>query len=105
MEAEDVSLQFVVVLGQTPRLLRDKVGMILFPMCMKTKARETSASFEWNATARLITSSRNCDRITPIQIEPYWFPDSERIKLKILLLNFKALHQLSPTDIQDLLTR
>ena len=58
-----------------------------------------------NAAARLITRSRKCDHITPILLDLHWLPVSERIKFKILLLTFKALHQQSPTYIQDLITR
>ena len=57
-----------------------------------------------NAATRLITCSRKYDHITPILKELHWLPVSERIKFKILLLTFKALHQQSPTYIQDLLT-
>ena len=56
-----------------------------------------------NAAARLITRSRKCDHITPILLDLHWLPVSERIKFKILLLTFKALHQQSPTYIQDLI--
>ena len=58
-----------------------------------------------NAAARLITRSRKCDHITLILFDLHWLPVSERIKFKILLLTFKALHQQSPTYIQDLITR
>ena len=58
-----------------------------------------------NAAARLITRSRKCDHITPILPDLHWLPVSERIKFKIRLLTFKALHQQSPTYIQDLITR
>ena len=46
-----------------------------------------------NAAVRLITRSRKCDHITPILLDLHWLPVSERIKFKILLLAFKALHQ------------
>ena len=58
-----------------------------------------------NAAARLITRSRKCDHIIPILLDLHWLPVSERIKFKILQLTFKALHQQSPTYIQDLITR
>ena len=58
-----------------------------------------------NAAARLITRSGRCDHITPILFGLHWLPVSERIKFKIPLLTFKALHQQSPTYIQDLITR
>ena len=56
-----------------------------------------------NAVARLITRSRKCDHITPILFDPHWLPVSERIKFKIPPLTFKALHQQSPTYIQNLI--
>ena len=55
-----------------------------------------------NAAARLSTCSRKYDHIL---IKLHWLPVSERIKFKILLLTFKDLHQLSPTYIQDFITR
>ena len=58
-----------------------------------------------NAAARLITRFRKCDHITPILFDLHWLPVSERMKFKILLLTFKALHQQSPTYIQDPIIR
>ena len=43
--------------------------------------------------------------VTPILFDLHWLPVSERIKFKIVLFTFKALHQQSPTYIQDLITR
>ena len=58
-----------------------------------------------NAAGRQITRPRKCDYITPILFHLHWLPVSEQINFKILLLTFKALHQQSPTYIQDLITR
>ena len=52
-----------------------------------------------------ITCARKWDYITPILFDLHWLPVSEQINFKILLLTFKALHQQSPTYIQDLITR
>ena len=52
-----------------------------------------------NAAARLITRSRKCDHITPILFDLHWLPVSERIKFKILLLFFQALHHQSSSYI------
>ena len=57
-----------------------------------------------NAATRLIIRFRKCDHITPILFHLRRQPVSEWIKFKILLLTFKALHQQSPTYIQDLIT-
>ena len=58
-----------------------------------------------NAAGRQITCARKCDYITPILFDLHWLPVSEQVNFKILLLTFKALHQQSPTYIQDLITR
>jgi hypothetical protein len=58
-----------------------------------------------NAAARLITLSRKYDHITPILIDLHWLPVAERIKFKILILTFKALHDLAPVYIVNLITR
>ena len=57
-----------------------------------------------NAAGRQITRARKCDYITPILFDLHWLPVSEQINFKILLLTFEALHQQSPTYIQDLIT-
>ena len=58
-----------------------------------------------NAAARLITSSRKYDHITPILFDLQWIPVSERIKCKIILLTLKSVHQLSLIYIQYLIRR
>ena len=57
-----------------------------------------------NAAAHLITCSRKYDHIAPL-CDLHWLPVNEHIKFKILLLTFKALHQLAFTYIQNLVTR
>ena len=52
-----------------------------------------------HALANTTTSLQFCP------IYKTWLPVNERIKFKILLLTFKALHQEAPTYIQDLVTR
>ena len=51
--------------------------------------------FVQHVAARLITCSRKYDHITPILIDLHWLPIAERIKFKILLLTFKAIHEQS----------
>ena len=43
------------------------------------------------------------DHITPVLAELHWLPVSYRIIFKVLLLTFKALHQMAPSYICDLL--
>ena len=51
----------------------------------------------------LITRSWKCDHITPILFNLHWLSVSERIKFKIPLLTFKALHQQSQDLISNIL--
>ena len=56
-----------------------------------------------NAAARLLTSSRKHDHITPVLHELHWLPVKYRIHFKILLLTFKALNGMAPAYISDLI--
>ena len=56
-----------------------------------------------NAAARLLTSCKKYDHITPVLRELHWLPVKYRINFKILLLTFKALHGIAPSYISDLI--
>ena len=57
-----------------------------------------------NAAARLITLSRKHEHITPILLNPsHWLPIHYRIMFKILLITYKALNNLAPSYLRDLL--
>ncbi len=56
-----------------------------------------------NSAARLITLTRKYDHITPVLQELHWLPVQSRIKFKILLLTYKALHGIAPQYLTDLL--
>ena len=57
-----------------------------------------------NSAARLISRSKKRDHITPVLKNLHWLPIESRPKFKILLFTFKALHELAPAYIQELLT-
>ena len=57
-----------------------------------------------NAAARLITFSSKYSHIIPILEDLRWLPINERINFKILVLTFKALHDLFPSYIQELIS-
>ena len=57
-----------------------------------------------NTAARIITKTSRHDHITPVLKELHWLPVCERIKYKILVYTFKALHNQCPQYIKDLLT-
>ena len=58
-----------------------------------------------NEAARLITRTSRYDHITKTLIYLHWLPIKERIQFKVLVTTFKALHNLAPTYISELLNQ
>ncbi len=58
-----------------------------------------------NAAARVLTTSRKYDYITPILQSLHWLPIKFRFSYKILLLAYKALNDLAPAYLTNLLSR
>ena len=56
-----------------------------------------------NNAARLVTGVRREDNISPVLKKFHWLPISFRIEYKITLLCFKALNNLAPQYLSDLL--
>ena len=56
-----------------------------------------------NEAARLVTRTKKNYHIPPVLRNLHWLPIKERIKLKLLLLTFKALHSQAPIYIIELL--
>ena len=56
-----------------------------------------------NTAACLISKTSRYDHISPVLKDLHWLPVEQRIKFKILTLTFKALHNLAPKYIEDLL--
>ncbi len=56
-----------------------------------------------NSAARIITRTKSIEHITPILIQLHWLPIPQRIQYKLLLLTFKALRNLAPTYLSELL--
>ena len=57
-----------------------------------------------NTAARIVTRTLKFDHITPVLIELHWLPIPLRIVFKILLMVFKALNNMAPMYIRELLT-
>ena len=53
-----------------------------------------------NMAARLITNTPRFCHITPVLCQLYWLPVGVRIKFKVILITFKAIHGLVPYYIQ-----
>ncbi len=56
-----------------------------------------------NAAARLVAHSSRRQHITPVLRQLHWLPVEYRVKFKILLLSFKALHGKAPSYIRGML--
>uniref|UniRef100_A0A3B3DCG5 Reverse transcriptase domain-containing protein n=1 Tax=Oryzias melastigma TaxID=30732 RepID=A0A3B3DCG5_ORYME len=57
-----------------------------------------------NSATRIITQSPSIQHITPVLQQLHWLPVPHRITYKILILTFKALHNLAPSYLSELLT-
>lgn len=55
-----------------------------------------------NAAARLLTCTRKKKHVTPILASLHWLPIQYRIDFKLLILVYKALHNLRPSYLADL---
>ena len=58
-----------------------------------------------NIPARLVTGAKRRDSISAILEQLHWQPIRERIVFKILLITFKAMHNMAPGHISDLLMK
>ena len=57
-----------------------------------------------NAASRFIFMEDTFFHITPLLSKLHWLPVTFRIKFRILLLTFKAIHGLAPSYIKDLIS-
>ena len=57
-----------------------------------------------NSCARMLTGTRRSAHITPVLAELHWLPVEYRIKFKVLLLTYKAIHKKGPSYLSDLIT-
>ena len=58
-----------------------------------------------NSAARLLTGTKKYDHITPVLKKLHWLPVKSRIDYKMLLLCFKALHDLAPKYLCDMIRK
>ena len=55
-----------------------------------------------NTAARLVTRCKKQDHMKPVLRDLHWLPVQQRIRYKVALLTFKALHGTAPTYIAEL---
>jgi len=58
-----------------------------------------------NSAARLLTYTKKSSSITPILYDIHWLPIKFRIDFKILVLTYKAFHDMAPKYISALITK
>ena len=56
-----------------------------------------------NIVARIISGQGRCEHITPVLKSLHWLPVQQRIKFKTLVLVYKAVNNLAPVYLQELL--
>nr|XP_054752548.1 uncharacterized protein LOC129258279 [Lytechinus pictus] len=57
-----------------------------------------------NSAARLVSRSKKHNHITPILKELHWLPIKSRIRFKVLLITFNAVHGFAPQYISELVS-
>ncbi|XP_077948368.1 uncharacterized protein LOC144388953 [Gasterosteus aculeatus] len=57
-----------------------------------------------NAAARVLTTTKKRDHITPVLTSLHWLPVKSRIDFKVLLLTYKALAGEAPSYLKELVT-
>ena len=72
--------------------------LIGLPACLIRKLQLVQ-----NTAARVIARSRKYDHITPIMIHLHWLPIEQRIQFKVALLTYKALNDLAPQYLSNML--
>ena len=56
-----------------------------------------------NSAARLVSKTGRYEHITPVLKALHWLPVKYRIEFKIIILTYKALHELAPPYIRNML--
>jgi hypothetical protein len=80
----------------------DYCNSLFFGLSVSTRSKLQRVQ---NAAARLVTRTRKYHHITPVLMKLHWLPVEHRVRYKIELLTFKALHGLAPPYIEELVFR
>ncbi len=68
------------------------------------KATLSKLQLVQNSAARILTRTSAREHITPVLEKLHWLPVSFRIDFKMIMLTYKALNNLAPQYLSELLT-
>jgi len=57
-----------------------------------------------NIACRVVSRAPQAAHVTPLLDELHWLPVAQRIRFKVLLLTYRALHSLAPSYLCELVT-
>ncbi len=58
-----------------------------------------------NTAPRIITNTRRYEHINPVLRQLHWLPMQEQIEFKVLCLTYKALHNMAPLYLTQVLSQ
>lgn len=73
-------------------------------LAMQPACRIRSLQLAQNTAARIICQLPRWEHITPVLKDLHWLPVDQRIKYKLCVMMFKAMHELAPNYIRELIT-
>ncbi len=80
-----------------------EIGLLQFSLCWDLSATSISSANCTERCSQVSDRHEKRDHITPVLSSLHWLPVQYRIDFKILLMVFKALHNMSPSYINTLL--
>ena len=88
-------------LSSTLLLVAEQTTVIVYYMVCLSAILTSCREFKTQAARLVVMQGKFC-HIIPVLHELHWLPVSFRINFKILLLTFKAIHELAPSYINNL---
>ncbi|KAF7649949.1 hypothetical protein LDENG_00133530, partial [Lucifuga dentata] len=78
----------------------DDCNSVLYSLTHKTINK---LQYVQNSAVHLLTNTHRREHITPLLHDLHWFPVQHRITVKILLTTYKALNNMAPSYLSNLL--